>query len=61
VASLPTIKHCLDKGAKTVILMSHLGRPDGRPNPSMSLAPVAVVVEQLLGRKVGRKLKERKR
>ena len=38
--SLPTIKYLRDKGAK-VILMSHLGRPDGKRVPDMSLAPVA--------------------
>ena len=32
--ALPTIKQCLDKGAKAVILMSHLGRPDGQPTPA---------------------------
>ena len=38
--SLPTIKYLRDKGAK-VILMSHLGRPDGKRVPDMSLRPVA--------------------
>jgi len=52
VAALPTVKYALDKGAKSVVLMSHLGRPDGRVVPEFSLAPVAVKVEELLGRKV---------
>ena len=40
--SLPTIKYLREKGAKT-ILMSHLGRPDGKRVPDQSLAPVARV------------------
>ncbi|MEN6372884.1 MAG: phosphoglycerate kinase [Armatimonadota bacterium] len=47
VAALPTIKYLLDKGAK-VILMSHLGRPKGSPNPKYTLAPVATRLEDLL-------------
>ena len=39
-ASLPTIKYALDHGA-TVVLASHLGRPKGKPNPQMSLRPIA--------------------
>merc|ERR1719359_1569337 len=50
--ALPTIKHCLDQGAKSVVLMSHLGRPDGRVQEKFSLAPVAACVEKLLDRKV---------
>ena len=38
-ASLPTINALLHSGA-TVVAMSHLGRPDGEPNPAYSLAPV---------------------
>src|SRR5437667_12093907 len=49
--SLPTIKYLRDKGAK-VILMSHLGRPDGKVVPDMSLAPVAKVLSGLLGAEV---------
>jgi hypothetical protein len=41
VAALPTIKYAIDNGAKAVILMSHLGRPDGKVNKKYSLAPVA--------------------
>ena len=39
-ASLPTIKYALDNGAK-IILMSHLGRPDGKVNEGLRLLPVA--------------------
>jgi len=47
--SLPTIRHALDAGARVVILASHLGRPKGKPNPDMSLRPVAARLGELLG------------
>src|SRR5271169_2824461 len=50
-ASLPTIQYALDHGA-AVVLASHLGRPKGKPNPEMSLAPVAERLQTLLGRPV---------
>jgi phosphoglycerate kinase len=50
-ASLPTIQYLVDKGAK-VILMSHLGRPKGKPTPEFSLRPVAEHLSKLLGKPV---------
>ena len=50
-ASVPTIEMLLEKGAKRVVLLSHLGRPEGKRNKEFSLAPVAKVLEKLL--KVG--------
>ena len=50
-ASLPTIQHALEQGA-TVVLASHLGRPKGKPNPEMSLRPVAERLTALLERPV---------
>src|SRR5215510_15017555 len=51
-ASVPTIQYALDAGASRVILASHLGRPKGKPNPEMSLRPVAARLEELLDRPV---------
>ena len=52
VGALPTIKYALDNGAKSVILMSHLGRPNGSPNEKYSLKPVVAELEKLLSKKV---------
>lgn len=51
-ASIPTIRHLLAANARVVIL-SHLGRPDGAPDPTYSLAPVATRLGELLGEPVG--------
>lgn len=47
--ALPTIRMILEKGATKVVLMSHLGRPDGQVNPKYSLAPVAEYLAEKLG------------
>ena len=51
-ASLPTIRYILEKGAKRIILMSHLGRPKGRIEEKYRLNPVAKRLEKLLGQPV---------
>lgn len=50
-AALPTIQYALDKGA-SVVLMSHLGRPTGKPEAEYSMAPVQGVLAELLKRPV---------
>lgn len=52
VAALPTIQHALKSGAKSVVLMSHLGRPDGARIEKYSLRPVADEVSKLLNKNV---------
>ncbi|MEO6993384.1 MAG: phosphoglycerate kinase [Lacunisphaera sp.] len=51
-AALPSIKYALEKGA-SVVLMSHLGRPDGKKVAKFSLKPIAIELEKLLGSPVG--------
>ena len=51
VAALPTIKYILEQGG-SVVLMSHLGRPDGKRVEKFSLKPVAKKLEELLGKPV---------
>ncbi len=50
-ATLPTLTYLLEQGA-ALVLASHLGRPKGKPDPALSLRPVAQVLSQHLGRKV---------
>lgn len=47
--ALPTIRLMLEQGASKIVLMSHLGRPDGQPNPKYSLEPVATYLADKLG------------
>lgn len=51
-ATLPTINYCLENGARSVVLMSHLGRPDGRAQDKFSMKPVVPALEDLLQKKV---------
>ena len=51
-ATLPTINYCLENGAKSVVLMSHLGRPNGAPSKEFSMQPVIPALEDFLQRKV---------
>jgi phosphoglycerate kinase len=50
-AALPTLNYLLDQGA-SLVLMSHLGRPKGGPDPKYSMGPVAAKLQELLGRPV---------
>lgn len=51
-ASLPTIKYLLENDAKRIVLISHLGRPEGKENPEFSLKKVAEILQDLLETKV---------
>jgi len=50
-AAMPTVEYILENGG-SVILMSHLGRPNGEPNPKYSLEPVSKRISELIGREV---------
>lgn len=47
--AIPTIRLMLEKGASKIIMISHLGRPDGQVNPKYSLEPVATYLAEKLG------------
>jgi phosphoglycerate kinase len=49
--ALPTLRYAIEQGAK-IVVGSHLGRPDGRPDPEFSLEPVALRLAALLGQEV---------
>ena len=51
-AAIPTTQKALDAGCKAVILMSHLGRPDGNVVPKFTLKPVATRLQELMGKPV---------
>ena len=53
IEAMPSIRYILDRGAKSLVLMSHLGRPDGKVQAKYSMAPVVPVLEKALG---GRKV-----
>jgi phosphoglycerate kinase len=50
-AAIPTLRALCDRGAR-VIVLSHLGRPDGKPDPKYSLRPIAPALADRLGRPV---------
>ena len=52
VAALPSIEFAKEQGARSIILASHLGRPNGEVNEKYSLKPVAIELEKLLNTKV---------
>jgi phosphoglycerate kinase len=51
-AAVPTLRYILDHNPKSILLMSHLGRPKGGRDPKFSLAPVAPALSRLLGKDV---------
>ncbi|XP_024082416.1 phosphoglycerate kinase isoform X2 [Cimex lectularius] len=52
VAALDSVKYALDQNAKSIVLMSHLGRPDGTKNMKYTLKPIAAELKTLLNREV---------
>ncbi|TNV78642.1 hypothetical protein FGO68_gene13553 [Halteria grandinella] len=50
--ALPSINYCLENGAKSVVLMSHLGRPDGQRVEKHSMKPLVPALEDFLKKKV---------
>ena len=54
-AAIPTIRHAIEQGAK-VVLASHLGRPNGRRVPELSMLPVGERLRDLLSKELGREV-----
>ena len=52
VATLPSINFIIENKAKSLVMMSHLGRPDGQALPEFSMRPLVPAIEDLLKRKV---------
>jgi phosphoglycerate kinase len=52
IESLPTINYAYEQGAKSIVLLSHMGRPNGEKNLKYSLEPIAPVLSKHLGRDV---------
>ena len=52
LATIPTLKKVLEQKPKCIVLMSHLGRPDGQVIAKYSLKPCVPVLEELIGQKV---------
>lgn len=50
--ALPSIQYILKQKGTSLVLMSHLGRPDGEAKPELSLKPVAVALSKMLGKEV---------
>jgi len=51
-STLPTLRYILENGAKKLVIISHLGRPDGKPAAKYSLKPAAARLKELLGQEV---------
>jgi len=52
VSTMPSINYLLENGAKSVVLMSHMGRPKGSWNDQFSMKPIVPTIEDYLKRKV---------
>src|SRR5438105_3736297 len=46
--TLPTLRYLREQGCR-IVLVAHLGRPDGKPDPKLTLAPVAKKLEEMIG------------
>ena len=52
IESLNTIQYAQEQGAKSIVLLSHMGRPNGEKNPKYTLEPVASALSKHLGKEV---------